>query len=308
MTIRIFPILSLILLSFPAFGAEPPAVPRLEEVEVRLREVIRQSGAELVGLAVHDLETGRQILIDERISIHAASTMKVPVMMEVFRLVAAGQLRLSDRLPVTDRFSSIVDGSEYRLTPDADSDQEIYRQIGRRLSVRDLVDRMITRSSNLATNILIQRVQPARVGQLMRQLGANDIQVRRGVEDSKAFQAGLNNTTTAYDLMLLLRAIASAQYIPRRWCAQMISILAAQQFNEGIPAGLPPGTRVAHKTGEITRHNHDAAIIFVKVPPGGRPRPPYVLVILTRGLAERTRSDRLIADLTAIVHQEIRPR
>jgi beta-lactamase class A len=277
------------------------------DTEERLREVIRQSGAEMVGLALHDLETGRRILINERVSIHAASTMKVPVMMEVFRRVGTGKLDLNNRVRITDRFSSIVDRSEYRLTPESDSDKEIYRQIGQEMTIRELVERMITISSNLATNILIDLVQPESVRILTNRLGARDIQVRRGVEDTKAFRAGLNNTTTAYDLLILLKAIADCPSRQLSGCSAMIDILAAQKFNDALPAGLPPGTRVAHKTGEITRHHHDAAIVFPG-PGTGRarqPRRPYILIVLTRGIEERERSSRLIAELASIVHQHV---
>lgn len=278
--------------------------------EQRLRELIsqsRQSEDEVVALAFHDLRTGRRILINERVNIHAASTMKIPVMMEVFHLVARNRIRLSDSIVVTNRFRSIVDGSEYQLTADADSDQEIYRRIGQPMTVLELVERMITISSNLATNILIERVGPENVRLLTRRLGALDIQVLRGVEDSKAFRAGLNNTTTAFDLMLLLSAIADGRKLRGVDTRQMVDILAAQKFNDAIPAGLPAGTIVAHKTGEITRHNHDAAIVY----PLGRataPRRsdrPYVLVILTRGIADRAASSRLMASLATIIHQDL---
>ena len=271
----------------------------LSAQQAAIVEMIRESGAEVVGVAVHDLQTGKQLLIDERVSVHAASTMKVPVMMEIFRLASAGKLRLDDRMAVENRFTSIVDGSEYRLREEDDSDSEVYRRIGQGMTIIELVDRMITWSSNLATNLLIEKARPARVNELMRRLGARDIQVRRGVEDTKAFQAGLNNTTTAYDLMLVFRAIAEAKLADRAGCEKMIEILAAQHFNQGIPAGLPAGIRVAHKTGEITRHNHDAGIVY---PPGRR---PYVVVVLTRGIAERERSDRLIADISRLVYQSL---
>ena len=75
----------------------------------------------------------------------------------------------------------------------------------------------------------------------------------------------------------------------------MIEILERQKFNESIPAGLPPGTRVAHKTGEITKIHHDAAIVFA-------PR-PFVLVILTRGLADKKDSSVLMADIARILYQ-----
>ncbi|NDD62443.1 MAG: serine hydrolase [Acidobacteria bacterium] len=288
-------------------AAEPSSAP--SSTERALREAIRESGAEVVAIAVHDLATGRRILINERVSLHAASTMKVPVMMEVFRLVALGQLRLTDQLVVTNRFSSIVDGSDYFLTPESDSDRDIYRQLGRKMTVLSLVERMITISSNLATNILMERVGPGNVRKLTRELGAGEIEVRRGVEDSLAFQAGLNNTTTAFDLMLLLLALAEGRKSPPLDHRRMIRILAAQKFNDAIPAGLPAGTIVAHKTGEITRHNHDAAIVY----PRARSRrsqsapKPYVLVVLTRGISDQAESSRLIARLASIIHSDLAP-
>jgi beta-lactamase class A len=133
----------------------------------------------------------------------------------------------------------------------------------------------------------------------MRQLGAQDTRVLRGVEDAKAFRAGINNTTTAYDLMLLLRLLAEKKFLDGRACERMIEILSAQRFNEGIPAGLPTGTRVAHKTGSITGINHDAAIVYA---PG---RKPYVIVVLTRGLADAKRSDRLIAEISRLVYRAL---
>jgi len=272
-----------------------------------LEKRIAESGAEVVGLAVHDLETGLSLSLNEEVRFHAASTMKVPVMMEIFRLVGQGELALTDRLLVKDQFASIIDGSPYRLDAESDSDGAIYHELGKALSVQELVGRMITRSSNLATNLLIERVGADQVMRYMRQLGAMEIEVLRGVEDTKAFQAGRNNTTTARDLLLLFRAIAEEKPVGREASAAMIEILQAQEFNTGIPAGLPQGTRVAHKTGEITAHHHDAGIVYPLRPDGAPPRRPYLLVILTRGIHERQKSDALIADLTRFVHGALQP-
>lgn len=230
---------------------------------------------------------------------HAASTMKLPVMMEIFRRVKEKKLGLREPVEVKNRFASIIDGSEYSLSKSDDSDEDIYKRIGQTMTVAELVDHMITRSSNLATNLLIEKVGPQSVMTLLKQLGANDLQVLRGVEDSKAFQAGRNNTTTASDLMLLLKLLAEKKFLDARSCEAMITVLLGQHFNDGIPAGLPPGTRVAHKTGSITKHNHDAAIVF---PPG---RQPYIIVVLTRGLADEKRSSQLIADLSRTVWQAL---
>lgn len=292
----------LIMLLTPLFALAPGAGAAqtrgpLEGAKSEVEKLIAASGAEQVGVAVYDPETKQTLFVNERASFHAASTMKLPVMMEVFRRADRKRIPINEPVEIKNQFFSIIDGSEYRLNRDDDSDQEIYGQIGQTAPVFNLVDRMITWSSNLATNLLIEKVKAENVTGLMRELGANDTQVLRGVEDPKAFQAGKNNTTTAYDLMLLLRLIAENKFINRRVCEKMVEILSSQRFNDGIPAGLPTATRVAHKTGAITKHNHDAAIVYA---PG---RKPYVIVVLTKGVAEQKRSAKLIADISRVVYQ-----
>lgn len=273
---------------------------KLDHARAQLEKLISASGAETVGVAVYDLQTKQTLLINERVSLHAASTMKLPVMMEIFRLVEEKKLKLNDQIEIKNKFYSIIDGSEYRLNRQDDSDEEVYNRIGQKMTVLELVDHMITWSSNLATNILIERVTPEKVMSLMSDLGANDIRVLRGVEDSKAFQAGKNNTTTAYDLMLLFKLIAENKFKSKRACEKMVEILSAQHFNDGIPAGLPSATRVAHKTGEITKHNHDAGIVY---PMYGK---PYVIVVLTKGIENQRRSNKLIADISQTVYAALR--
>jgi beta-lactamase class A len=263
----------------------------------KIDELIRASGAETVAVAYCDLATGKELLINPDVNFHAASTMKVPVMMEIFRQAAAGKLSLEQRIPVKNDFASIVDGSHYSLTPDSDSDQTLYTKAGQTETIRELMRLMITVSSNLATNILIERVTPQRVMDLMHTIGANNIRVLRGVEDGKAFEKGLNNTTTARDLMIILRRIAERRAVSGKASDEMIKIMLAQKFNEGIPAGLPRNTRVSHKTGSITRINHDAAIVYP------RGRRPYVLVVLTRGLEDEKLAHKLIADISRIVYE-----
>lgn len=271
----------------------------LDNTKSEIEKLIAASAAEQVGVAVYDMETKQSLLVNDRASFHAASTMKLPLMMEVFRRADRKKIPLNEPVDLKNKFYSIIDGSEYRLNRNDDSDQEIYERIGQTMPVMELVDRMITWSSNLATNLLIEKVKAENVTGLMRELGANDIQVLRGVEDPKAFQAGKNNTTTAYDLMLLLRLIAENKFLNNRACAKMVEILSSQRFNDAIPAGLPAATRVAHKTGNITKHNHDAAIVYA---PG---RKPYVIVVLTKGIAEQKRSDKLIADISRVVYQSM---
>jgi beta-lactamase class A len=222
--------------------------------------------------------------------------MKVPVMIELFRRAGNGSFRMSQGLLVVNQFASLVDGSPFTLDPASDSDSSLYQRVGERVRVDSLLWRMITRSSNLATNTLITLVGADAVTRDMRRLGADRIQVLRGVEDGKAFDRGLNNTTTARDLSIILRAIQDGAAAPADATREMLSILLAQEFNDRIPAGLPPGIRVAHKTGDITAVAHDAAIVY---PPA---RPPYVLVVLTRGIKDEKQSSKLIADISAMIY------
>jgi beta-lactamase class A len=265
-------------------------------LEGLLRARIAQDSA-TVGVLYRDPTRRELVGIGHQTRFHAASTMKVPVLIELARQVDRGELRWDERLTVRNEFRSIVDGSPYHLDPGDDSDSTLYRLEGQAVPLNRLARLMITRSSNLATNLIIERTGPARVNRTAHELGADSIAVLRGVEDGKAFERGLNNTTTAADLGILLEAIAAGRAASAAASDTIRSMLLAQEFNDGIPAGLPPGTPVAHKTGEITAIAHDAAIVY---PPG---RSPYILVILTRGYAERRDAARLMADLSGIVYR-----
>ena len=262
----------------------------------RINSRIAQEPGAQVGLAYIDLANGDTLFLNADSSFHAASTMKVPVMIELFRGAARRFFAMDQRLMLVNQFASIVDGSLYSLDSTSDSDTTLYHRIGERVAIDTLLRLMITRSSNFATNTLIALVGAENVTRTMRSLGAQRIQVLRGVEDGKAFDKGLNNTTTARDLAIILRSIEEGKAASPAATRQMLGILLAQEFNEKIPAGLPAGTRVAHKTGEITAVSHDAAIVYL---PG---RKPYVLVVLTRGIADGNHSSKLIADLSGLVY------
>ncbi len=292
--------LSSALIAFALVGAAEPAAAQSDSLRAALEQRIAPSGA-TVGLYLRDLATGDTVAINPDLRFHAASTMKVPVMIQVFREIDAGRLTLEGRVPVRDTFTSIADGSPYALTPADDSDSSLYERVGREVRVRELVERMITLSSNLATNILIERVRPESVQATMRALGADSMMVRRGVEDGAAYGAGLNNSTTARALGRLFEALVDGRAATPWSCGRMLDILADQRFRDAIPAGLPRRTRVAHKTGWITAIHHDAGVVYE------RRRPRYVLVVLTSGLEDRGASAALIADLTRLIHRQLVP-
>lgn len=185
-------------------------------LEERVNEVIENSSVSRIGIAYYDLSTGTTWLRNEDEVFHAASTMKVPVMMALFRAMEDRRLALDQSVTVTNQFVSIYDGSTFSIPSDQDSDPDLYNHVGQQLPLEELIRRMIVRSSNLATNIVIQLVGADNVMSVMSEIGAEDMKVLRGVEDIKAYRNGMNNTATAHDLMVVLREIASRAASPER--------------------------------------------------------------------------------------------
>ncbi|HJQ20135.1 MAG TPA: serine hydrolase [Gemmatimonadaceae bacterium] len=260
--------------------------------------IARVPGA-IVAVSLRDLGGRDSLDINADDSFHAASTMKVPVMIELFRQAEKGWISLDQPILLVNQFGSIVDGSPFSVDAGDDSDSLMYTRVGERVPVRELLDHMITRSSNLATNALIALVGAERANGTAHELGARNIKVLRGVEDQKAFDAGLSNTTTSRDLATLMLAIETNRAASRASCTAMRDILLHQEFNDEIPAGLPPGTPVAHKTGWITGVLHDAAIVYP------RARAAYVLVVLTRNIPDENVARALIADVSRLVYFDL---
>ena len=254
----------------------------------------------IYAVAFKDLASGEEILINERESFHAASTMKTPVLIELCRQVVAGKFSFADSIIVHNEFKSIVDSSLYTLDKQDDSELELYNHLGEKRSVSSLAYDMIIASSNLATNMMIELVDARNVTQTMRNLGAKDIQVLRGVEDSKAFQQGLNNTTTAYDLMIIFEKIATGEAVNAEASQIMIDILLDQKFNEIIPAKLPKDIKVAHKTGNITGVNHDSGVVFL---PDGR---KYILVLLSKEATDEKAAIEAMASVSEMIYSYVR--
>jgi beta-lactamase class A len=260
-------------------------------IEAKLKTVEGQ-----FAVAFKDLQTGKTLFINEKENFHAASTIKTPVMIEVFKQAKAGKFKLSDSILVKNEFKSIVDGSPYSMDIADDSGDGMYKMIGKKMTIYDLTYQMIIVSSNLATNILIDLVDARNANESMRKLGAKDIQVLRGVEDQKAFEKGLNNTTTAYDLMLIFEKIAQNKVIDKRSCEEMRKILFDQKFNEIIPDKLPKNVKVAHKTGSITGVQHDSGIVYL---PDGR---EYVLVLLSKKLKNVDFGVKILAEVSEAIY------
>jgi beta-lactamase class A len=289
--LALFLALCLPLLSCAARARERATLPG------RLEPFFHRPGV-VIAVDYENLATGAVYRRNENESFLAASTMKLPVMMALFQAVDGGELRLDAPVPVRNQFQSLLDGSPYTLDPKDDSDPDLYPAVGSALPLEDLIRRMIVRSSNLATNLLVEKIGALRATDLMRGLGAYRIQVLRGVEDQKAYLAQMNNTVTAGDLAIALKALVDGSTFSPASSRKMIEILAAQQFNEKIPAYLPPGTVVAHKTGDIEGVHHDVALVY---PSGLAGEKPYVLVILTTGFLDEASANQAIAEISRTV-------
>ena len=252
-----------------------PSLQSSTELQARFAELQAKSGASAVAVSIADLETGAEFHYHADRWFHAASTIKVAILVGVFGAIFRGELLPQSRVHVRNRFLSAHDGSPYRVRLDRDANPDVHREVGRTLRVSELAEAMITTSSNLATNLLLDLVGLDVLQRTLDGFGLEGIDLRRGVEDEKAFQAGINNRITANGLVGLLRLIGEERAFSPALSRQMVNVLLGQQFNSGIPAGLPRGARVAHKTGEISTIAHDAGLVYLP------DRRPYALAVLT---------------------------
>lgn len=273
----------------------PPPRDSVASAEVSLyRNVLKireDHSLENLGISFYDAESTIQWSYNADFYFHAASTMKLAVLLGVFRQVDRGEISLEAPVHVRNRFTSIVNQEPFMLDLGRDADPDVYGHLGKTLSVRELAYWMITKSSNLATNLLVDVVGISTIQQALDELEIDGIKVLRGVEDQSAFNAGLNNEVTANGLLKLLRLIADGKAYSQSACDEMLKIMLDQQYRSGIPAGLPKAARVAHKTGNISTVHHDAGIVYLDG------RKPYVLVILTQFTPEQGRGTA-VADVS----------
>ena len=261
-----------------------------------VQEIKQSHGLVELGIAFYDYETTLQWSYNADAWFHAASTMKLAVLLGVYRMVDRGELTLDAPVHVRNKFTSIAGQKLYMLDINRDSDPELYRHLGRTMPVKQLAYQMITTSSNFATNLLVDVVGVETIQAALAELGIEGVTVLRGVEDQAAFDAGLNNLVTANGLLRMLRRIADGKAFSEDASRQMLDIMHDQQLKGGIPAGLPEAARVAHKTGNIATVHHDAGIVYLE------DRKPYVLVILTRFDQASPRSTA-VADVSRDIYE-----
>tara|TARA_B000000475_G_scaffold1226_3_gene1045 strand:+ start:1097 stop:1978 length:882 start_codon:yes stop_codon:yes gene_type:complete len=269
-----------------------------DSLEERIVGLIDSEKGEFA-VAYKNLNTGETILINENEEFHAASTMKTPVMIEAFKKNHEGLISLDDSILIKNEFKSIVDGSIFKLSSFDDSDKKSYEKIGSYLTLKELIYDMITISSNFATNLVIDYIGTKEINNTMRSLGANNINVLRGVEDIKAFNNDMNNTTTALDLLKIYEKLAEGNIINLEVSKEMVDILSNQKYDDIIPKYLPKSVRVAHKDGWINGVRHDSGIIFAS------DNKKYILVLLSKNLEDEIRGADLLAKVSLEIYNSL---
>lgn len=265
----------------------------------QIKRILRETGTEQVAIAFHDYENQTSWSIGGDRWFHAASTIKVAILMGLFALIEDGAFEADSPVHVRNRFLSVANGEAFRTEPSRDGCQSLYGALGETRPLSELAYHMIVTSSNLATNLLIEAAGvDALIGKL-EQLGVGGIELKRGVEDELAFEQEINNRVTANGLQQLFGLLYESDRISPGSREQMLDILFAQKFNRGLPMGLPPDlreqSRIAHKTGEISTVAHDAGLVYLPE------RKPYSLVILTERTPGKTESRKAIRRLSRLV-------
>jgi beta-lactamase class A len=265
-------------------------------LHARLDALERRAGARSLAVAVYDTGTHLTFRRHGERWFHAASTIKVAILLGVYASIHHGWLLPQSRVHVRNRFMSAVDGTSFRVMADRDANSAVHDAIGKMMRVTDLALHMIATSSNLATNLLLDLVGLDTVQRALDELAIDGIDIRRGVEDERAFEHGINNRVTADGLVQLLRLVAEERAFSPELSREMLGILHAQEFKNGIPARLPRAVRVAHKTGDISTIAHDAGVVY---PPD---RPPYVIAILTEWDPDASGRSATIAEVSHAVY------
>jgi beta-lactamase class A len=277
---------------------ETPPAAREHALRAQIENIESESGAKAIAVALHDAETGFELHYKADRWFHAASTIKVPILLGAFAAIDRGELLPHSRVHVRNRFLSVVENVPFRVESGRDANSAVHSAIGKMMRVDELAYHMITTSSNLATNLLLGVIGPDAVNRTLKELHVDDgIDLKRGVEDELAFEKGINNMVTADGLLRILVLLSEGKAFSPALSRRMMDILHGQEFNQGIPARLPKGARVAHKTGEISTVAHDAGVVYLPK------RKPYVLVILTEWDPEGSGRSRTIAAISHTIYE-----
>ena len=208
---------------------------------------------------VWDYDTQNYVDINASEIYATASIIKIPVLIDVFKSIEAGQMSLDDTMPLT----------EYYRTEGSGSLQ--FRAHNSEYTIDELANRMITESDNSATNMLMAKVgSMTDVNQSIRDWGLKDTYVQTWLPDLTG-----TNKTTARDMATMLYNIdENDKFLSPESRAKILNYMGHVHNNRLIHAGLGPGAVFLHKTGDIGKMLGDAGIVIA---PNGK---KYIVVIL----------------------------
>lgn len=224
---------------------------------------------------VWDYETQNYVDINASKIFSTASIIKIPVLIDVFKSIEAGQISLEDKIPLTEYFRTEGSGSlQFKAR------NSLY-------TIDELARRMITESDNSATNMLMAKVgSMTDVNQSIRDWGLKNTEVKTWLPDL----AGTNHTTAREMATMLYNIDENEKFLSESSRNRMLNYMGHVHNNRLIQAGLAPGAVFLHKTGDIGSMLGDAGIVIT---PNGK---KYIVVILAN------RPHNAVAGKDFIVH------
>jgi beta-lactamase class A len=238
-----------------------------------------------VGIVVQDVLTGMSTSINAGAEMPAASTIKIPVMVEVFRQLAAGNFDLNTRVKLR------------RSDKDWGSGDLARGRVGSSYPVSRLLALMIGVSDNTATNMLIRLVGRPHINQEMQELGLTHTRLTDFIRSEGPHIRWALRSSPA-DMAHLLRAMAKEQLIDQWSSRAMIAILKGQHHNSLLPEPLPEGTSIAHKTGTLHDTLNDVGIVYEGAD-------PYVIAVMTTDLHTLSSGRRFIRGVSRLAYEAL---
>ena len=227
-------------------------------MEERIAKAVREFPGR-AGLYCQELDTGRVWAVRGEEPFEAASVIKLPILVEVFRQLESGEAREDERFTIAKEDKLPSCGALN------------YLHTGLTVTLMDLAVLMIILSDNTATNLLIRRLGMERINDTIRGLGMETTRLRRLLFDSEAAARGVKNTISPGETGRLLAALYRGEVVSPAASARMLGILKDQRLNGKLPFWLDGKVACAHKTGEDKNITHDVGILYA-------PR-PFVLCI-----------------------------
>jgi beta-lactamase class A len=276
----------LLALAAPAFAQAPPVNPLAADLKVKLAKQLQQTAAEfdgVMGIAVKDLGTGETFFANADTVFPQASSIKIPILLELFRQAQAGTLKLDERVDL--KKSMMAQGSGVLLR---------FGDGGSAISLRDLAVLMIVLSDNSATNILIDRVGLQNVNENLRRLGLTQTRLQRIMLDIDAQRASRENLSTPREMVMLLEMLDGGKTLDPKNTQAALEILKYPK-NTALRRSLPASVTLASKPGGISGVACESGIVYL-------PGKPYAISVMTTYDKDSDAADNAITEVSRRVY------